>query len=44
MVTKIGERYGAIFHLSNLLEFNIGALDEVIDKLDRKMNSKKVYL
>ena len=44
MVTKIGERYGAIFHLSNLLEFNIGTLDEVIDKLDRKMNSKKVYL
>ncbi|KAG0511043.1 MAG: ArsR family transcriptional regulator [Nitrosopumilales archaeon] len=44
MVTKIGERYGAIFHLSNLLEFNIGVLDEVIDKLDRKMNSKKVYL
>jgi DNA-binding transcriptional ArsR family regulator len=44
MVTKIGEKYGAIFHLSNFLEINIGALEEAIDKLDRKMNHKKVYL
>lgn len=44
LVTKIGEKYGAIFHLSNFLEVNIRALDEAIDKLDRKMNHKKVYL
>ena len=44
MVTKIGEKYGAIFHLSNFLEINIVALDEAIDKLDRKLNHKKVYL
>jgi len=44
MVTKIGEKYGAIFHLSNFLEINIGALDEAIDKLDRKLNHKKVYI
>jgi DNA-binding transcriptional ArsR family regulator len=44
MVTKIGEKYGAIFHLSNFLEINIGALEEAIDKLDRKLNHKKVYL
>ena len=44
MVSKIGEKYGAIFHLSNFLEINIGALNEAIDKLDRKMNHKKVYL
>jgi len=44
MVSKIGEKYGAIFHLSNFLEININALDEAIDKLDRKMNRKKVYL
>ncbi len=44
MVSRIGERYGAIFHLSNFLEMNIGALDEAIDKLDRKMNHTKVYL
>ncbi|MCH7877656.1 MAG: winged helix-turn-helix transcriptional regulator [Thaumarchaeota archaeon] len=44
MVSKIGEKYGAIFHLSNFLEININALVEAIDKLDRKMNYKKVYL
>ena len=44
MVTKIGEKYGAIFHLSNFLEYNILALDEAIEKLERKMNAKKVYI
>ena len=44
IVSKIGERYGAIYHLSNFLEINIRSLDEAIDKLDRKMNQKKVYL
>ena len=44
MVSKIGEKYGAIFHLSNFLEININTLDEAIDKLERKMNHKKVYL
>jgi len=44
LVSKIGEKYGAVFHISNFLEYNIGALNEAIDKLDRKMNYKKVYL
>lgn len=44
MVSKIGEKYGAIFHLSDFLEMNISALDEAIEKLDRKLNRKKVYL
>ena len=44
MVSKIGEKYGVIFHLSNFLEMNLSALDEAIDKLDRKMNHKKVYI
>jgi len=44
MVSKIGKKYGAIFHLSTFLEINIGALNEAIEKLDRKMNYKKVYL
>ena len=44
MVSRIGEKYGAIFHLSNFLEVNISALDEAIDKLDRKLNHKKVYI
>lgn len=44
LVSRIGEKYGAIFHLSNFLEINISTLDEAIDKLHRKMNHKKVYL
>ena len=44
LVSKIGEKYGALFHISNFLEYNIRALDEAIDKLERKMNTKKVYL
>ena len=43
LVTKVGEKYGAIFHLSNFLEINIGTLVEAIDRLERKMNTKKVY-
>ena len=43
MINKIGEKYGAIFHLSTFLEINITALDEAITKLERKMNTKKVY-
>ena len=44
MVSKIGEKYGAIYHLSTFLEVNISALDVAIDKLHRKLNQKKVYL
>ena len=44
LVAKVGEKYGAMFHLSNYLEANILALDDVATKLERKMNSKKVYL
>ncbi|MBI5859859.1 MAG: winged helix-turn-helix transcriptional regulator [Nitrosarchaeum sp.] len=44
MILKIGGKYGAIFYISAFLEVNIGALDMAIDKLDQKMNQKKVYL
>ncbi len=43
LVIKVGEKYGAMFHLSNFLEINIRALDEAIEKLERKMNAKKIY-
>ncbi len=43
LVTKVGKKYGAIFYLSNFLEVNIAALGEVIEKLERNMNSKKIY-
>lgn len=44
LITKTGERCGTIFYLSNFLEINISALDEAIDKLDKKLNHKNVYL
>lgn len=44
MILKIGEKYGAMFYLSTFLEVNIGALDIAIDKLEQKLNQKKVYL
>lgn len=44
MVSKIGEKYGAQYHVSNFLEYNISALLEAVDKLERKMNVKKVYI
>lgn len=43
LVTKFGDKYGALFYLSNFLEINITCLAEVIEKLERKMNTKKVY-
>lgn len=44
LVTKVGEKYGSIFHLSNYLEANILALDDVATRLEQKLNSKKIYL
>ena len=43
IVAKLSDKYGATYHVSAFLEYNIHALDEVIDKLDRKLNIKKVY-
>ncbi len=44
LVSKIGEKYGTLYHVSNLLEYNIHALNEAVDKLEQKMNAKKIYL
>ncbi len=44
LVSKIGEKYGALYHVSNFLEYNIHVLIEAIDRLERKMSSKKVYI
>lgn len=43
LVSKTGEKYGAIYRLSDFLEINICALDESIEKLTKQMNTKKVY-
>lgn len=44
MVSKISEGYGTTFCPSNLLVYNIHALDEAIERLERKMRYKKVYI
>jgi DNA-binding transcriptional ArsR family regulator len=44
LVTKVGEKYGAIFHLSNYLEANILALDDVVTKLELQLSRRIVYL
>jgi len=44
LVAKMGQRYGAVFRLSNYLEANILALDLVVSSLERQMSKKKVYL
>jgi len=44
LVTKIGAKYGATFSLSNYLEANILALEEVVTKLERQLSRKIVYL
>jgi DNA-binding transcriptional ArsR family regulator len=43
LVTKVGQRYGATYHLSNYLEANIMALDKAVTKLEQQMNRKIVY-
>ena len=46
LVSKVGDRYGMLYHLSDLLEMNLPALDEAIDRLAyniQKKNRKKVY-
>ena len=44
MILRVGEKYGALFYLSNFLEMNIVSLEEAIDKLDQKQNRKKVCI
>ncbi len=44
MVDRIGAGYGTPFYPSNLLEANVGTLDDVVARLDRKINHKKVYI
>jgi DNA-binding transcriptional ArsR family regulator len=38
MVTKIGEKYGVLYFISNYLEANIEALNEVRAAIDKKGN------
>ncbi len=41
MVTKIGEKYGVLYFISNYLEANIEAFNEVKPAIDKKGNLNK---
>ncbi len=41
MVTKVGEKYGVLYFVSNYLEANIEAYNEVRTAIDRKANLSK---
>ncbi len=43
MIDRVGEKYGAIFFLSTLLEDNLDMVDDIVKDLEKKFNSKKVY-
>ncbi|MBI3842991.1 MAG: winged helix-turn-helix transcriptional regulator [Thaumarchaeota archaeon] len=40
LVSRVGERYGALFFLSTFLEHNIEAFNEIIVKLYKSLNMK----
>ena len=44
LIERVGEGYGSIFFLSELLKSNLPTLLEVIEKVDKRLSSKKVYL
>lgn len=44
LVSSPGKKYGVQYNVSNLLEYNLHALDGITDKLYIKLNLKKVYI
>lgn len=40
MVTKTGEKYGVLYFISNYLEHNIGAFDEVKAAIEKKTKKR----
>ncbi len=43
MISRVGGKYGSIFFLSPLLEDNLDVLNQVIKKVEKKLESKKTY-
>jgi DNA-binding transcriptional ArsR family regulator len=41
MVTKVGEKYGVLYFISNYLEANMEAFNEVMAAIDKKGNLSK---
>jgi DNA-binding transcriptional ArsR family regulator len=38
MVTKVGEKYGVLYYISNYLEANIQAFHEIKEQIEKKSN------
>jgi len=44
LIDRAGEGYGKMFFLSELLNSNLPTLLKVIEKVDKRLNTKKVYI
>ncbi len=44
LIDRSGGGYGRMFFLSELLDMNLITLLEVIEKVDKRLNTKKVYI
>ncbi len=44
LIDKVGNGYGSMFFLSELLSDNLPTLLEVIEKVDKRLNTKKKYI
>ncbi len=44
LIEKVGNDYGGMFFISDLLSNNLPTLLKVIEKVDKKLNRKKTYI
>lgn len=44
LIEKTGEGYGSEFRVTDLLLKNLGALDHVLQRVDRRLSRKKTYI
>jgi len=41
LITRVGEKYGAIFFISTFLEVNLETFDEIVTKLEQSKYAKR---
>lgn len=41
LVTRVGEKYGAVFFISTFLEVNLETFDEIVTKLEQSKYAKR---
>jgi len=44
IIEKVGTGYGDLYFVSDLLMKNLGALNAVLNKVDKKLSRKKTYI